>query len=112
MDSLKERKKKSYDFLTKAGEGFKTAMWKLCKRMNIEESFPKRFNNTILIQLYKLKGPVQQLSSHRFIHMKEWTSRLTEALQVQGMKEDILQSGTKFQLGESQECEFSSSYSQ
>ena len=67
--------------------------------MNVEETFPSRFDKTILVQLYKLKGPVQQLSSHHFIHMKEWTARLAEALQVQGMKEDILKAGSKFQLG-------------
>ena len=67
--------------------------------MNAEESFPTRFDKTILVQLYKLKGPVQQLSSHRFIHMKEWTARLMEAIEVEGMKEDIIKAGTKFQLG-------------
>ena len=67
--------------------------------MNIEETFPSRFEKTVLVQLYKLKGPVQHLSSHRFIHIKEWTATLAEVLQVQGMKEDILKAGTKYQLG-------------
>ena len=42
---------------------------------------------------------MQQLSSHRFLHMKEWTARLVEALEVEGMKSNILDAGTKFQLG-------------
>ena len=99
LDKFKRKKKTSYDFLTKAGEGFQTAFWKFCRRMNAEESFPSRFDKTILVQLYKLKGPVQQLSSHRFIHMKEWAARLTEAIEVEGMKDDIINAGTKFQLG-------------
>ena len=31
--------------------------------------------------------------------MKEWLPRLTEALTVNLMKEDILESGTKYQIG-------------
>ena len=99
LAKFESKKKKSYDFLTRAGAGFKEAMYKFCKRMNLEEVFPSRFDETILVQLYKKKGPVQQLSSHRFLHMKEWTARLVEALEVEGMKDSILEAGTKFQLG-------------
>ena len=67
--------------------------------MHEEEEFPSRFHETTLVQLYNQKGPMQQLSSHRFLHMKEWKARLAEALEVEGMKDDILESGTKFQLG-------------
>ena len=99
VKKFETKKKKSYDFLTKASKGFKEAMLKFCQRMHKEEVFPSRFYQTTLVQLYKQKGPMQQLSSHRFLHMKEWTARLVEALEVEGMKSDILQAGTKFQLG-------------
>ena len=99
MAKFERKRKRSYDFLTKAGKGFKEAMYKFCKRLNLEETFPSRFDQTYLVQLYKLKGPVQQLSSHRYLHMKEWTVRLVEALEVEGMKDSILEAGTRFQLG-------------
>ena len=42
---------------------------------------------------------MQQLSFHRIFHMKEWTARLAEALEVEVMKDAILGADTKFQLG-------------
>ena len=99
INKFEKKKKKSYDFLTRSSKGFKEAMMKFCRRMHKEEEFPDRFYQTTLVQLYKQKGPMQQLSSHRFLHMKEWTARLMEALEVEGMKSDILEAGTKFQLG-------------
>ena len=103
LAKFNKKKKKSYDFLLRAGEGFQTAFWKFCKRMHVEERFPSRFDKTTLVQLYK-KGPVQQLSSHRFIHMKEWTARLIEAIEVQGMKEDILNAGASQACGCNSSC--------
>ena len=99
VNKFEQKNKKSCDFLTKAGKGFKEAILKFCQRMHNEEKFPSRFYQTTLVQLYKQKGPMQQLSSHRFLHMKEWTARLVEALEVEGMKSNILDAGTKFQLG-------------
>ena len=99
VDRFEKKKKKSYDFLSKASKGFKEAMLTFCRRMHSEEKFPRRFWKTTLIQLYKQKGPMQQLSSHRFLHMKEWTVRLMESLEVEGMKSDILEAGTQYQLG-------------
>ena len=99
LAKFQKKKKKSYDFLTKAGEGFKHAMYKFCKRLNMMEQFPTRFDQTTLVQLYKSKGSLQLLSSHRYLHMKEWTVRLMESLEVEGMKDSILEAGTKFQLG-------------
>ena len=49
-------KKKSYDFIMKAGPKFQEAVFKLCKRMIEEEEFADRFEETILNQLYKVKG--------------------------------------------------------
>ena len=99
MTKFESKKKRSYDFLTRAGQGFKEAIFKFSKRLNLEEVFPNRFDETVLVQLYKLKGPVQQLSSHRYLHIKEWTARLVEALEVEGMRGSILEAGTRFQLG-------------
>ena len=98
IERFELKKKRSYDFLTKAGEKFKRAFFKLCQRMNQNEKFPRRFDNTVLMQICK-KGPMQELSSFRFIHMKEWGARLIKALEIQGMKEAIISAGTKFQLG-------------
>ena len=60
---------------------------------------PSRFYQTSLVQLYKQKRPMQQLSSQRFFNMKKLTASLVEALEVEGMKADILEAGTEFQIG-------------
>ena len=99
VEKLKRKGKNSYDFLTKAGEGFKNVFFEFCKRIHTEEIFPTRFDKTTLIQIYKGKGPAQELGSFRFIHMKEWAARLTESLVVEGLKDTVLKAGTKFQLG-------------
>ena len=64
-----------------------------------EESFPSDFSLTVLYQLWKRKGSREDLNNHRYIHMKNWLPRLTEALTVSLMKEDIIKSGNKFQIG-------------
>ena len=99
IDKLESKKKKTYEFLTKASKAFKEVFFKFCLRMHLEEKFPSRFDQTVLVQLYKHKGPLHAFSSHRYLHIKEWAARLMESLEVQGMRDTILDAGTKFQLG-------------
>ena len=71
MSKFESKNKKSYEFLTKASNAFREVFFKFCSRMHIEEKFRSRFDQTVLVQLYKQKGPLQAFSSHRFLHMKE-----------------------------------------
>ena len=96
---FKKKNKKSYFFLTKAGDIFPKSIYKLCKRMIEEEHFPSDFSLTVLYQLWKRKGSREDLNNHRYIHMKDWLPRLTEALTVSLMKDDVLSGGNKFQIG-------------
>ena len=64
-----------------------------------EKSFPSDFFLTTLHQVLKRKGSKEDLNIHRYIHMKDWLPRLVEALTVNLMKEDIIESGNKFQIG-------------
>ena len=95
---LKKKKSPTYEFITKAGPKFKSAILKLCGRFISKETFPTRFNLTTLIQLPK-KGSAQLLDNKRFIHIKDWLARLVEALTVEPMKAKIFEAGTKFQIG-------------
>ena len=96
---FKKKNKKSYEFLTKSGKDFQSSIYKFCKRMLDEEGFPSDFSITVLYQLWKRKGSEENLNNHRYIHMKNWLPRLTESLAVSMMKEDIIQNGTKYQIG-------------
>ena len=95
VGKFKRKNKKSFHFLTKSGGEFQRSIYKLCNRMIKEESFPEDFASTVLYQLWKRKGRREDLNNHRYIHIKEWLPRLTEAL----MKEDIIKSGNKYQIG-------------
>ena len=96
IGKFKKKNKKSFHFLTKSGNLFQRSIYKLCRRMLKEECFPKDFAKTVLYQLWKRKGSRKDLNYHRYIHLKEWLPRLTEALTVNLMKEDIIKSGNKY----------------
>ena len=99
LDKFKRKNKRSYDFLMKAGNCFKNSIFKLCARMIKEETFPERFYETTLQQLWKRKFPRENLSNHRFIHLKDWLPKTCESLIVSQMKTQILEAGTKYQIG-------------
>ena len=99
LKKFKLKNKPTYQFLVNAGEGFKTAIYKMCRRMIHEETFPKSFSETMLKQLWKKKGSREELDNHRFIHLKHWKPRLTETLVTKMMKQEILKAGTKYQIG-------------
>ena len=76
LDRFKKKNKKSYDLITKCSESFQNSVFKLIRRMVKEEDFPKRFDHTVLQQLWKRKGEKEDLNNHRYIHMKDWLPRL------------------------------------
>ena len=51
VEQYVRKKKNSYDFLTKAVDRFKEVKLKLCRRMIKEETFPKKFKETMLHQI-------------------------------------------------------------
>ena len=99
VKQIKERNKRSYDFLTKAGPHFQDSVFKLCKRMIKDECFPERFSKTTLYNLWKRKGSREDLNNHRYIHLKDWLPRLAETITADMMKEDIFKGGSKYQIG-------------
>ena len=94
------KKTKSYDFLLNSGKRYKEVMFKFCKKMIAAEEFPHSFNRTVLYMIWKQKGPAEILKNSRFIHMKEtFLPRLCEALVVGKMKQVIINSSSKYQIG-------------
>ena len=99
VEKIEKKHKTSYDFLTKTGEGFKKSIFQLCKRIITDETVPTKFFETTLHQLWKNKFPKEDLSNHRFIHMKNWLPKCCEALLVNKMKPSILEAGSIYQIG-------------
>ena len=63
--------------------------------------------------IWKQKGPAEVLKNSRFIHMKEgFLPRTCEALVVGKMKDSILDSSSKYQVGGSQDTSLKSIFSQ
>ena len=94
------KKTKSYDFLLKSGKRYQEVMFKFCKKMISTEEFPLSFNRTVLYMIWKQKGPAEILKNSRFIHMKDtFLPRLCEALVVGKMKQVIINSSSKYQIG-------------
>ena len=82
IKKFKINDKRNYDFLLNTGEKFKEAVFKLARRMLLEETFPDCFDLTTLHQIYKGKGKREILSNNRYIHSKEWLPRLVEGMVV------------------------------
>ena len=64
-----------------------------------EERFGKAFGDTTLYSIYKGKGRKEDLDSMRFIHSKSYLPRTVEAVVVDGMKKDILEGSSCYQIG-------------
>ena len=83
IKKFEKKKTKSYDFLLKAGNKFKESMYRLCRKMILNEHFPHGFRKTVLFMIWKQKAAAEILSNNRFIHMKEgFLARTCEALVV------------------------------
>ena len=100
IGKFKRSRKKSYDYLTKAGRSFQNTVFKFCVRMFEEEKFPRKFQNTILHMIYKGVGRKSVLSQNRFIHCKDVWARCAEGLVVEdGLKTPLLEGSSIYQVG-------------
>ena len=100
INKFAKKKTKSYDFLLKAGNNFKESIYRLCRKMILNEHFPHGFRKTVLFMIWKQKAPAEVLSNNRFIHMKDgYLPRTCEALVVNKMKDKLIKSSSKYQVG-------------
>jgi len=96
---FRSKQTKTYDFILKASEEYREALFRLCKRFLDREDFPRRMQKTTLHMIWKRKGLPEIMKNNRFIHMKDYLARLCEAMVVGMMKEKIFASATVFQIG-------------
>ena len=99
VEKFKSKQTKAYDFLTKADKDYKHAIFLLCKKFIDTEEFPDRFRETLLIMIWKKKGPAEVLKNNRFVHMKHYLARTCEALTFNSSKNQIFQKSTVYQIG-------------
>ena len=96
---MQRKQTKAYDFLLKADDSYKDAIFKLCKRFIDTEDFPTKFGETLLYMLWKKKGSAEVLKNNRFIHMKHHLARTCEALAFESSKSKIFEKSTVYQIG-------------
>ena len=89
----------TYDFLIKAGSKYKEAMFQLIKRIIDNEEIPDGFRKTLLIMIWKRKGPMDVLKNNRFLHMKEVLARSVDSMVVNQMKEPLISQLSIYQVG-------------
>ena len=97
--SLKAIRKKggsSYEFLTKAGPGLVDALRKLFQTVWRHERKPDIWCETTLLQLYKGKGPRNNLDNQRHNQIKEDIPKLFGHVVMSEAKEVMISNMTKF----------------
>ena len=100
IGKFKRSRKRSYDFLTKAGKSFQNSVFQFCCRMFKEETFPRKFQNTVLHMIFKGVGRKSILSQNRFIHCKDFWARCAEGLVVEdGLKTPLIEGSSIYQVG-------------
>ena len=67
---LVKKKSEKYKFILKGGSSLKNALFELFFSVWKTEQIPTVWQDSQLVQLCKGSGPVAELSSKRFIHMK------------------------------------------
>ena len=96
---IKKKGKKMFNPLIKAGEKYKWSIFKYMKRIIQTEEVPDAFNDTKLTAVYKGKGSRLDLNMMRFIHGRDWRSRLCDKIVTDKMKPDIVKACPNIQLG-------------
>ena len=99
LEKLKEKGKKMFNPLNKAGDKYKDAIFKYMKRIIDEEDVPFQFSETTLIAIWKGKGSPLDLNMNRYIHEKSWPARLCDALVTEKMKPSIVECCPDIQIG-------------
>ena len=88
-----------YEFIMKAGNSLRPALFNLCKIVWETGKIPNSWSKSRLIQLYKGTGPRNILSNHRFIHTRSDFSKFFGHLVMNEAKNKIIGNMSKFQIG-------------
>ena len=99
LKRLKDKNKKMFFPINKAGPKYKDAIFHLMKRLIDNEEVPSVYDNTSLTQIWKKKGSALSLNNMRFIHMKCWRPKLLEAIIMEDMKSQIVAATPNIQIG-------------
>ena len=99
ITNFKLKHKNKYKFILEGGASLKNVLYNIMQNVWEREKKPKIWRNTNIVQLYKGKGSVNELSNQRNIHTKSDTRKLFGDIVVTAAKDKIINGMTKFQIG-------------
>ena len=99
LTKVKLSGKSIYRDVVKGGRLFQYSFYEMMNRMYVEEKIPRAFQSTTLMKLYKKKGSRNELKSNRFIHLKDYSSKIYERLIMQKLEARLSSATPEFQIG-------------
>ena len=94
-----EANKGCYRDFNWAGPRWKAVMFLMFQRLYMNESIPEVFRKAALKKLYKKKGDKNLLQNYRFIHLRDWASKVFEKLVIIKSKKLIAEGTPESQIG-------------
>ena len=98
FQALKKKPGNKYEFIMNGGPAIKSALMSVCQSVWRYEKLPESWTETTLVQLYKGKGPKNNLENMRHIHIKNEFSKFFGHIVVSAMKSEINKNLSKFQI--------------
>ena len=99
VEDVLASKKGCYSDFAWAGPRWKATLFLMFQRLYMGEVMPKEFRETRLKKLYKRKGPKSELSSYRFIHLKQWAPKIMEKIVMKRIKGRMQRNTPEMQIG-------------
>ena len=91
-----KHKGNKYDFITKAGNNFKSCISQLYQRVWTSENKPQHWRHTKIVHLYKGKGIKEDLDNIKNLHINDEYSKEFDQLVVNKSKTKMIQKCFKF----------------
>ena len=98
IKGLKSKPGNKYDFLIKGGAGLKSALFNLFKTVWKEEKLPNGWTDSTVIQLYKHRGSLNELSNFCHIHDKLDIFKMFNQIVTHVAEENIIENMSKYQI--------------
>ena len=96
---LRKKPGHKYDFIVRSGESFKAALFTLFKVVWDNVRKPDIWRNTVLVQLFKGSGSVQDLNCYRNIHTKIDVPKFFGHIVTTAAKVKMIENMSEYQIG-------------
>ena len=99
LERIKSKNAKKYEFILKGGKSLIDSLYFLCQSVWSSEEIPDNWKKTKIIQIYKSKGSLNDLSNYRNIHTKVENRKVLGEILTHELKKRVPENLSKFQIG-------------